>query len=1007
MEDSPAKRRKTSPTTSLPINAPTTPSRIPVPRKDGDKIPTNRPSFASPTKASIARHNPQLLNRPSSSGAGAEKPNGKGKLDDLFAKYLGESPVENEALGTNEEPRRPVSQGTIGQERDEATQETLRPVTPKGKSVGVTGKPRRRSQSPIKSPVKRQNFTASTNVPEIYRGELPDNPFVKKGGLRRSPTSSQVDTIPNSNLSQEIPNDVNPFQKRTGLRRSPISLQPVALSQQAEVEKEPSQVQSQPETPPMPKPPLRKLPVNLEAPTMLEASIAQIGSFPGMSPVRKGALRRTPPGAVASQPLELPANDDNSQDEDEQVANELERPKQGARRSPVLPSSPPLESTTPKEPENPISLRRGLRRTPPGAASETPVTAKEPSASPAENENRYEQPLKSRLRSSPNNSLQPVSAPETTTASQEKQPEVTSFRKSALRRTPPAVEASVATKTVERGGNSPEQAPPEPRTTRKGALRRSSPVVLANDSGSSNLQAPNSQNESTTPTAPVPAFARTSLGAIADDIAAPQSEESAISLPAKKDVFSNIQRQAKPVVPLEFPKNVEIPQPADMIELGRPSRPGFHGEPELPPTPTQQGMDDPVVTTPPAGIHNTPSKRGRRNAALGEKLRSSPLKPRSQPTEPSQEVIPDSQPEIVSRPKPKSEKPAKRRKSARFTVPEDPHAEKKKARDALLKQLQELQADVALANQENERLRVHQQAGKRRAPVAPNPEELLALLMRSTQQPAKPEPKPASIFKSINSFLPFSSRRKTKTISLSDLEKPLPSHLPTHQDDPLPFLQAFSPLQFTSTITLEPEEPTLQNYVIHASHPSGLFAARIDMVVDSESLSIKQLEVPKLDPSSEKELGPFVREKAGGEGSLSKNLGVICWAMGRWTEVAVKRARFWCEVQSQLGNSEARAKCLKTLKAGRKRKRRAIVVEEEEEGSDDGKTVGVWTRKQLLLHMGRASMVLVCEDAEVLVEWKIGFDWTGEAESVVEACARVPRSCMYHFPPSIWLCYLR
>lgn len=994
MDDSPAKRRKTSPTTSIAIDAPTTPSRIPVPRRDGEKPPTNRPSFASPTKASIARYNPQLLNRPSSSGAGLETPKGKGKLNDLFAKYWRKSSVENETFENNEEPQRPVSQGTIGQGGNEATLEAFRQVAHNVKSLAVTGNPRRRSQSPMRSPVKRQNFTASTNVPEIYSGELPDNPFVKKGGLRRSPTSSQVDTIPNSNPSQEVQNDVNPFQKRTGLRRSPISSQPVAPSQQAEVEKEPSQVQSQPETPPMPKPTFLKPPVTLQAPALPESTIAQIGGFPGMSPVRKGALRRTPPGVVASQSFELPANGDDTHAADEQVLNQPERPKRETRRSPVLRSSPLVESTTPKEPENTIPLRRGLRRTPPGATTQTPITAKEPSASPAENENRDEQPLKSRLRSSPNNSIQPVSRAETDPASQEKQPEVQTFRKSALRRTPPVAEASTATKTVERSRIS-DEAPFELRTTRRGALRRSSPVVLANESGPQTMQVPNEQNESTTPTAPVPAIARTSLGAITDEFVAPQSEESAISLPVEKDVFNKIQRQAKPVMPLEFPKHVDIPQPSDMIELGRPIRPGFHGEPELPPSPSQKGMEDPIVTTPPAGIRSTPSKskKGRRNPDLGEKLRSSPLKSRFQPTEPSQEVIPDSQPEIVSRPKSKADKPAKRRKSARFTIPEDPHAEKKKARDALLKQLQELQADVALANQENERIRVHQRTGKRRAPLAPNPEELQALLLRSTQQPAKPEPKPVSIFKSINSFLPFSSRRKAKTINLSDLEKPLPSYLPTHQDNPLPFLQAFSPLQFTSTITLEPENPTMQNYVIHASHSSGLFAARIDMVVDSESLSIKHLEVPKLDPSAEKELGPFVREKAGGEGILGKNLGVVCGAMGRWTEVAIKRARFWCDVHHQLGTPEARTKCFKVLRAGRKRKRRNVIEDDEEEESEYGKSVGRWTRKELLVHMGQTSMEVVSEDVEVLVEWKIGFDWTGEAESVVEACARVPRSC--------------
>ncbi|KAI9786133.1 MAG: hypothetical protein M1839_007543 [Geoglossum umbratile] len=47
---------------------------------------------------------------------------------------------------------------------------------------------------------------------------------------------------------------------------------------------------------------------------------------------------------------------------------------------------------------------------------------------------------------------------------------------------------------------------------------------------------------------------------------------------------------------------------------------------ELPPTPSQLGLADPVVTKAPAGLLNTPSKRPRKNRALGEALKSSPVK---------------------------------------------------------------------------------------------------------------------------------------------------------------------------------------------------------------------------------------------------------------------------------------------------------------------------------------------------------------------------------------------
>jgi hypothetical protein len=426
----------------------------------------------------------------------------------------------------------------------------------------------------------------------------------------------------------------------------------------------------------------------------------------------------------------------------------------------------------------------------------------------------------------------------------------------------------------------------------------------------------------------------------------------------------------------------------------RPSRSPRHPEPELPPTPTQRGIPDPVVTTPPTGIHDTPSKRARKSKALSDKLKSSPLKPREPPVK---DLVKEPEPEPEALPKP--EKP-NRRKSTRFLIPEDPHAAKKKARDDLLKELQQLQADVALANKENERLRLRSES-KKKATAPANPDELVAMLQRATAPPpsSTPKPKPTSIFKNIEAFLPFTSRRR-KPATKPDVEKPLPSHLPIALDDPLPYLQAFSPLTYTSTITLLPskpvltdsasqeeEQPILQKHVINASHPSGLFSTRFAMTVDTSALSIASIDILRLDMSAERELGTFIRERARGEGALGKDITVICWAMGRWIEVAMQRASFWCAVETEFGTPEARSKSLQ-----RKKKRKA--PGDEDDGSQDGQKKK-WTRKQLLPHIGRSSMELVSEDVELRFEWKIRFDWTGEVDSAIAANARLPRHCTF------------
>ena len=434
-------------------------------------------------------------------------------------------------------------------------------------------------------------------------------------------------------------------------------------------------------------------------------------------------------------------------------------------------------------------------------------------------------------------------------------------------------------------------------------------------------------------------------------------------------------------------------------------------EPELPPTPTQLGIADPIVTTPPTGIHDTPSKRARKKS----KQKPSPLKPRDlPPAEHSKAAEPETQV------KPKTAQPITRRKSLRFLVPEDPHAAKKKIRDGLLKELQQLQADVALGNQENERLRL-QHESRRKRPAAPsNPDEILDMILRATasNSTSEPKPKPESIFKSIDLFLPFTSRRERLRTPLPALDKPLPSHLPVALDDPLPYLQVFSPLVYTSTISLLPQEPlspassiqeeqsVLQLHSIKASHPSGLFSARLSMTVDSSLLSITSLDIEALPLNAEKELGIFMRERSSMDAALNKSIGVICWAMGRWVEVSVSRARFWATVDQDFKTSEARAKSLQR-KVRKRRRRRSIVLGEDDltdhNGNDDADddTKRKWTTRQLLPHMGRTAMEISNDEVELRFEWRIGFDWTGEAESAISASARLPKSC--EFLPSVFL----
>ena len=126
--------------------------------------------------------------------------------------------------------------------------------------------------------------------------------------------------------------------------------------------------------------------------------------------------------------------------------------------------------------------------------------------------------------------------------------------------------------------------------------------------------------------------------------------------------------------------------------------------------------------------------------------------------------------------------------------------------------------------------------------------------------------------------------------------------------------------------------------------------------------------------------------------------------MARWFEVATKRAKFWCEVERDLGSEAGRRKSTARLKRiGKKKKRAGTRTGEdlddvyEEGGAIDGEGTKTtkWTRKQVLPQMRRTSLVLTGDGVELRIEWNIVFDWTGEAESIISASAKIPASCKF------------
>lgn len=472
-------------------------------------------------------------------------------------------------------------------------------------------------------------------------------------------------------------------------------------------------------------------------------------------------------------------------------------------------------------------------------------------------------------------------------------------------------------------------------------------------------------------------------------------------------------------------------------------------EPELPPTPQHH---DPVVSTPPSGIHLTPSKRRREANIEGRARHNSPSREASRddhgpPQKESQKprvfrvarrgsptrIVEKELPALQS-PKDQDEKPKSEfapgthpRRSIRL----NPLAEKERARDALAREVAQLEADLELATREN-------QAAAQGASSAADSSHMLNMFRRHLL-PAKKDQEPDPTTQWLESAMDPIAMLGFNGSSSAFLPPPIPqekeepepppiSHhpLPMSAEEELPYLQVFTPLTFTSKSTTisapsNQGEPMLKKLTIRvgSASPPGLFVAGIDMTVNTRTLAVSSLSVPRLDPAAAGELQPFIQRitssQAPQHSALTRNISVLAWAMSEWYRVALKRAKFWHALERQLGpgSKDGLPEAVQAMRTRKKRKRRGRGRPEvddaggsfESADSAGGPLDGMLLSKaDLLPHMGRAAMDLgvpcLAEEgtgttSELRVSWGIEFDWTGEARSKLGVGIGVPGKCKW------------
>ncbi|KAF2473378.1 uncharacterized protein BDR25DRAFT_257794 [Lindgomyces ingoldianus] len=303
--------------------------------------------------------------------------------------------------------------------------------------------------------------------------------------------------------------------------------------------------------------------------------------------------------------------------------------------------------------------------------------------------------------------------------------------------------------------------------------------------------------------------------------------------------------------------------------------------------------------------------------------------------------------------------------------------EKKKQEKALLeRELKELEEDVARCVEE---VRKGQNQNTPDVLLSSELDDLISFINKICGLATTDEqPLPVSVL--LCSFLPFTTLPIPPPLKNGEQEKPIPSHEPLELDDPLPYLQLFTSFKFTNRTTLpnlsgfSPSSSTMhQQHTIDITGPQKLLCSTISIKIDAQTHQILSLQIPRLSPWAERELGQFMRRKA-----QSMDLGTVAWAMQSYWEIAKKRAEYWHKCERDFSR----------LIVGRMSDDTENIGHKAIEKSDRNVRM---TRQEMRRHLGRD--VLTLQDKHILlkIRWSIGFDWSGEAESVVYVEPALPR----------------
>ncbi|OJD12556.1 hypothetical protein ACJ73_09330 [Blastomyces percursus] len=504
--------------------------------------------------------------------------------------------------------------------------------------------------------------------------------------------------------------------------------------------------------------------------------------------------------------------------------------------------------------------------------------------------------------------------------------------------------------------------------------------------------------------------------------------------PRKSSQRSRISLSAEPSAQLPAPRPPSrgkdpAPEPIvdESIANGRRTRSSSspdqgHGEPELPPTPTELGLER--VPSRRRALLSSSSPSYRQEKKRKQSIRDGVKRPsllKSKDTE----VATDNAVDQVAFP--------------RIPFPEedvpDLVGDKVKLRDALAAQLARLKEEVAKIEYEAKR---YGKPDEYPAPDEDSINNLLELLTTSNPSCVPPPPSPPSpppVSSLLSFLLPFSSSR---FIPSTEPAPPLSTSPPPENPfalqqpaDLTPYLTLFAPLSLTAhttittstsirpTSTEEPCSPSSSRITqthdlalsAPAPFPTHLFQIPITLQTNPESQSVVSISIPAQpllhhpDKRANHNIPPTLSSWLQARLSnplLQRDISGLCWGISRYWEADLSRAKIWVQLE------ELRDRVItSTLSSAQK----ASSVPSRDGDSDKETEKKTYTPHILLPHLGRTSFLFSAVEKtqqksevpaggsfhsvspQLLVTCPLGLDlWTSEPQLQPDISVSVPLS---------------